>query len=61
MGVLELLDCKISPLGCEFLGKTFHPSNKINAVTILKLDHNPIGSEGMRLLAEGLANNKQLV
>jgi len=60
MGVLELLDCKISPLGCEFLGKAFHPSNTTNAVTILKLDHNPIGSEGMRLLAEGLANNKQL-
>lgn len=44
MGVIELLDCKISPLGCEFLGKAFHPSNNINAVSILKLDHNPFGS-----------------
>jgi len=58
VGALELLDCKVSPLGCEFLGKLFHPSVTTNTITILKLDHNPIGSEGVANLAEGLANNK---
>ena len=39
-----------------------NPSNtqsKCN-LTILKLNHNPIGSEGMKYLAEGLRQNKNI-
>lgn len=56
---MELLDNKITSLGCEFIGKLLHP--KVNSsITILKLDHNDIGSAGVRHLAEGLAVNKSL-
>jgi hypothetical protein len=54
--VLELLQNGITALGCQFIGKAINPlnsSSKCN-ITILKLDHNPIGSEGMEYLAEGL-------
>ena len=54
--VLELLQNNITALGCQFIGKTINPQNlesKCN-LTVLKLDHNPIGSEGMAYLAEGL-------
>ena len=54
---LELLDNKITPLGCEFLGRILHP--KANTMLqIVKLDHNEFGSEGVKQLAEGLALNK---
>lgn len=49
----------MTKLGCEFIGKLLHP--KINqSISILKLDHNDIGSEGVKNLAEGLAVNKTL-
>ena len=60
---LELLQNNITALGCQFIGKTINPHNpdsKCN-LTILKLDHNPIGSEGMGYLAEGLRQNKNIV
>jgi hypothetical protein len=44
--VLELLDNKITKLGCEFIGKTLHPRTNGN-IQILKLDHNDIGGEGI--------------
>jgi len=56
---LELLDNKISPLGCEFIARTMHPKSN-TAVSVLKLDHNDIGSEGIQNLAHGLAINKTL-
>ena len=55
--VLELLDNKITPLGCEFIGKMMHPT--VNpAIQILKLDHNEFGSKGLIHLSEGIAINK---
>ena len=58
--VLELLDNKISPLGCEFISRILHPKAN-TALTIVKLDHNNFGSEGLMKLAEGLAINKTVV
>ena len=59
--VLELFQNGITALGCQFIGKMITPGlipdNKCNLV-YLKLDHNPIGSEGMKYLAEGLTKNK---
>ena len=48
--VLELLDCNITPLGCEFLTQAFTPKVGGN-LQMIKLDHNPIGSEGALILA----------
>jgi hypothetical protein len=52
--MLELLDNKITPLGCEHLGKILNPIAKTN-LTHLKLDHNQFGSAGLKFLAEGLS------
>ena len=58
--VLELLDNKITALGCEFIGKLIHPRSLSN-IQILKLDHNEIGGKGVTALGEGLAVNKSMV
>ena len=57
--MLELLDNKITPLGCEFIGKLLSPKVGTN-ILILKLDHNEFGSKGMQHLSEGLAINRQI-
>lgn len=57
--ILELLDNRITPLGCEFISRAFHPVAK-PTITILKLDHNNFGAKGMINLAEGLAINPTL-
>lgn len=44
--ILELLDNNITPLGCEFIGRALVPEKKL-LLTVLKLDHNNIGSEGL--------------
>lgn len=59
MHILELLDNKITALGCEFISKTLHPKVN-NTLSILKLDHNEFGSDGVIALAEGLAVNPNL-
>ena len=41
------------------MGQALHHSNELEMI-ILKLDHNPIGCEGVRQLANGLALNKSL-
>ena len=56
---LDLLDNKITSLGCEFIGNLVHPKSN-TSLEILKLDHNEFGSKGMIALAEGLAVNKTL-
>lgn len=54
--LLELLDDKITPLGCEFIAKSLHP--KMNPqIQILKLDHNTFGSHGVINLSKSLAIN----
>jgi Ran GTPase-activating protein (RanGAP) involved in mRNA processing and transport len=54
---LEILDNKVTALGCEFISRIIHPKAN-TSITILKLDHNPIGSDGVRRLSEGMAINK---
>jgi Ran GTPase-activating protein (RanGAP) involved in mRNA processing and transport len=56
---LELLDNKITHLGCEFLGNLMHPKSN-GSIQILKLDHNDIGADGLKTLTNGLAINKTL-
>jgi hypothetical protein len=58
--VLELLDNKITPLGCEFVSRVVHPKAN-TAISVLKMDHNNIGADGVARLAEGLAINKTIV
>lgn len=57
--MLELLENKITDLGCDFISRILVPSSP-SAITILKLDHNDIGSAGMIHLAKGLTMNKNL-
>jgi Ran GTPase-activating protein (RanGAP) involved in mRNA processing and transport len=54
---LELLDDKVTPLGCEFLGKTLTPGSACPPISILKLDHNAFGSDGLKHLAVGIKEN----
>jgi hypothetical protein len=56
---LELLDDKITALGCEFVSRAIHPKSSTN-INILKLDHNEFGAEGLRRLSEGMAINKTI-
>ncbi len=56
---MDLLDNKITPLGCGFVSTLIHPKSNCN-VEILKLDHNEFGSKGMIALSEGLAICKTL-
>ena len=57
---LELLDDKVTPLGCEFIGRTLTPGPTCPPVKILKLDHNPFGSQGLINLAAGIKENVNL-
>jgi Ran GTPase-activating protein (RanGAP) involved in mRNA processing and transport len=59
VSVLELLDNKITPLGCEFISRAIHPRSN-TALLVLKLDHNDFGSGGIRALADGLSLNKTI-
>jgi Ran GTPase-activating protein (RanGAP) involved in mRNA processing and transport len=57
---LEILDNKVTSLGCEFLGKILMPKMGTQ-LTVLKLDHNPFGSKGLNHLAKGIRMNKELL
>ena len=56
---LELLECGITSLGCEFLGRLLSPEFN-NPLLTLKLDHNDIGNVGVSNLARGLGMNSVL-
>jgi len=58
--LLELIDNKITSLGCEFIGRALKPGSTCPPVEILKLDHNQFGSRGVNALAEGLKQNEML-
>jgi len=58
--VLELLDCEISPLGCEFLNDAFMMGQNGGNLQIIKLDHNPLGDDGANILAQSLGSNSQI-
>ena len=58
--LLELMNCAITPLGCEFLTRGLDPSLG-STLSVLKLDYNPeIGDAGIAILAECLMKNKVL-
>jgi Ran GTPase-activating protein (RanGAP) involved in mRNA processing and transport len=57
--VLELLDNRVTELGCEFIASALHPRMD-PSLTILKLDHNDFGPRGMINLSEGIAVNPTL-
>ena len=50
---VEMLDCLVGKDGCEALGKELGRSGAKH-VSILRLDHNPIGAEGVQKLCEGI-------
>lgn len=56
---MELLDCGITTLGCEFLNRIFTPRTG-GALQLVKLDHNPIGNEGANIIAQGLSLNNEI-
>lgn len=57
---LELLENKITAHGCNFIGRVLAPSPDPSKIRTLKLDHNDIGSEGVRNLVVGLGQNKTM-
>ena len=54
---LELIECKLSSVSCDLLGEQL--ANNI-ALKSLILDFNPLGDEGVSLLAAGLRKNSKL-
>lgn len=59
VSALEFIECGLSPLACEFLGKILSPAVP-SAISILKLDHNALGNQGIKNLALGLCTNPNL-
>eukprot|EP01017_Pseudomicrothorax_dubius_P005547 TRINITY_DN11426_c0_g1_i1.p1 TRINITY_DN11426_c0_g1~~TRINITY_DN11426_c0_g1_i1.p1 ORF type:complete len:323 (+),score=93.98 TRINITY_DN11426_c0_g1_i1:64-969(+) len=57
--VLEFMDCEVGVLGAEFIGRVLEPSID-SAITVLKLDHNPLGTAGLAMLARGLCRNSKI-
>lgn len=56
---LHFTDNGMTPLGCEFLGKTLGPNgNKM--VNLLRLDYNQFGAAGVAALSMGLSQNSNL-
>ena len=58
--ILDLMDNGITALGitvlnlgCEFLGKALHPSSN-QTLQKLMLDHNSIGTDGLKNLCQGM-------
>lgn len=56
---LELLECGLTSLSCEFLGRLLSPEAN-NGLLILKIDHNDIGNTGVRNIVQGLSMNSVL-
>lgn len=56
---LELEINQISPIGCTYLGNALSPRNLV-PTTKLNLSYNKFGSEGLKNLAKGLAENGTL-
>ena len=55
---LDLMDNGITPLGCEFLARVLvNPNNRI---VKLKLDNNPLTTQGLANLSVGLRENSTI-
>ena len=57
--LIELLNCNIGPLGCEFISRIFEPSLPCS-MEILTLDYNNFGNEGLSNLLTYLPLNGTL-
>lgn len=56
---VQFTDNGVTPLGCEFLGRTLGPTgNKI--INFLRLDYNKFGAAGVEQLSMGLAQSATL-
>ena len=58
--MIELLNCNIGPLGCEFISRIFEPSLPCT-MEILTLDYNNFGNEGLSNLLTYLPLNAILI
>jgi len=56
---VQFTDNGVSPLGCEFLGRTLGPTGN-KKITFLRLDYNQFGAAGVEKLSLGLAQNSTL-
>ena len=56
ISLIEIMDCKLSPLSCDFIGRFLGPIIK-HPLRSLKLDHSGIGDEGIMALSKGLSMN----
>ena len=56
---LELIQCELTSLSCEFLGRLLSPINS-NPLITLRLDHNDLGNQGVFELSQGLCMNSVL-
>lgn len=59
VSIIELLNCGISPLGCEFISRMFHPQLP-SKISILTLDYNNFGNEGLSYLMSNMKENRSL-
>lgn len=59
IALIELLNCNIGPLGCEFLSRVFEPSLPGN-IQFLTLDYNLFGNDGLSNLLTYLPVNATL-
>ena len=57
--LIELLNCNIGPLGCEFVSRIFEPSLPCS-MEVLTLDYNNFGNEGLSNLLTYLPMNSTL-
>jgi Ran GTPase-activating protein (RanGAP) involved in mRNA processing and transport len=53
---LDVTDCLFGPVGCGYLAGYLRKISKANVETV-KLDYNDIGSEGLKILCDGLMFN----
>ncbi len=59
MTILELLNCGVTPLGCEFVSRMFDIQLPTK-IQILTLDYNNFGNHGLANLMENIQKNKIL-
>ena len=59
LSLIELLNCNIGPLGCEFISRCFEPSLPCK-IQFLTLDYNEFGNEGLNRLMTYIKTSSSL-
>ena len=57
--LVEMMNCGIGVLGCEFISRIFD-KERANKISILTLDYNTFGNEGLAQLMDKLKDSKTL-